>query len=150
MPRSAEQAGLEQRLLQPSSAALAGSQYLWLAFEPLPHAQDGTQKHSCTHWRSDQRPLTAVTPVRIRYALPALETSLVRDDRIAVMLQHLLDAGMRLKPAGASIQYDRFVAAPVRFYNGDGPETGAGILVFQLDAQQDCQPAGHRPLRMNG
>jgi ketosteroid isomerase-like protein len=56
-------------------------------------------------------------------------------DRIAVRLQRLHDAGMRLEPAGASIQYDRFVAEPVRFHNADGSETGVGMLVFQMDAR---------------
>jgi hypothetical protein len=55
-------------------------------------------------------------------------------DRIAVRLQHLFDQGMRLKPAGASIQYDRFVAEPVRFYNASGSGTGVGMFVFVLDA----------------
>lgn len=53
---------------------------------------------------------------------------------IAARLQYLFDQGMRLKSAGASIQYDRFVAEPARFYGANGSGTGVGMLVFVLDA----------------
>jgi len=53
---------------------------------------------------------------------------------IAARLDALYKTGLRLAPAGAPITYDQYVAEPVRFYNGNGPGEGAGMLVFQFDA----------------
>ena len=55
-------------------------------------------------------------------------------DQLASRFDELYSLGLRLAPAGAPIAYDRYVAEPTRFYNGNGPGRGAGILVFEIGA----------------
>ena len=54
-------------------------------------------------------------------------------EAIATRLEELHGMGLRLAPAGAPITYDKYVAEPVRFFNGDGSGRGAGMLVFEFD-----------------
>ncbi len=63
------------------------------------------------------------------------EPSLVFKGReaIATRLEELHGMGLRLASAGAPITYDKYVAEPVRFFNGDGSGRGAGMLVFEFD-----------------
>ena len=53
-------------------------------------------------------------------------------EAIATRLEDLHGMGLRLAPAGAPITYDKYVAEPVRFFNGDGSGQGAGMLVFEF------------------
>jgi hypothetical protein len=62
---------------------------------------------------------------------PGLETK--GRENVVARLGELHDAGLRLAPAGASIAYDKYVAEPVAFVDGDWNETGAGMLVFAFD-----------------
>ena len=55
-------------------------------------------------------------------------------EQLASRFDDLYDMGLRLAPAGAPIAYDRYVAEPTRFYNGNEPGRGAGMLVFEIDA----------------
>jgi hypothetical protein len=43
-------------------------------------------------------------------------------------------AGLRLRPAGVPLQYDRYVAEPVTFYSPSDSSTNIGMLVFEMDA----------------
>jgi hypothetical protein len=53
---------------------------------------------------------------------------------IAKWLQEFYDMGLRLKPAGALIQVERWVAEPVIYYTPNPADTpGPGILVFKID-----------------
>ena len=54
---------------------------------------------------------------------------------LAIRFDELYDMGLRLAPAGAPIANGRYVAEPTRFYNGGMPGRGAGMLVFEVDAQ---------------
>jgi hypothetical protein len=53
-------------------------------------------------------------------------------EQLATRFDDLYDLGLRLAPAGAPIACDRYVAEPVRFYNGNEPGRGAGMLVFEI------------------
>ena len=61
--------------------------------------------------------------------------SLVTSGRkaIAARLEDLYRMGLRLAPAGSPITYDKYVAEPVRFFNGRRPGRGAGMLVFEFN-----------------
>ena len=54
---------------------------------------------------------------------------------LATRFNELYDLGLRLAPAGAPIANGRYVAEPTRFYHGTMPGRGAGMLVFEIDAQ---------------
>jgi hypothetical protein len=56
-------------------------------------------------------------------------------ENLAVRFADLYGMGLRLAPAGAPIAYDRYVAEPTRFHRGNPPGRGAGMLVFEVDAQ---------------
>jgi hypothetical protein len=58
-------------------------------------------------------------------------------EAIATRLGDLYDMGLRLKPAGAPIQYDIYVAEPVKFINANGPGKGAGMLVFEFNPRNE-------------
>lgn len=45
------------------------------------------------------------------------------------------EMGLRMEQTGEPIQYDRYVAEPVRFYPATGSGTGAGMLVFEIDSE---------------
>lgn len=57
-------------------------------------------------------------------------------EAIAKRLRDLYEMGLRIQPAGEPITYDRYVAEPVRFLNGNGPGEGAGILVFEIKRRE--------------
>jgi len=67
-----------------------------------------------------------------------------RDD-IAWRLMELYGVGPRLRPAGLPLQYDRYVAEPVAFYDPNGPGTNIGMFVFEMGA--DSKIAYQRVLR---
>jgi hypothetical protein len=55
-------------------------------------------------------------------------------EQLASRFDDLYGMGLRLAGAGAPIAYDRYVAEPTRFYNGNEPGRGAGMLVFEMGA----------------
>jgi hypothetical protein len=65
---------------------------------------------------------------------------LVTTGRTAIgdRLQELADVwGLRMRAEGTPIQFDRYVAEPVSFYGADGSGTGAGMLVFEVNADSE-------------
>lgn len=53
-------------------------------------------------------------------------------EAIAARLRSLLDDGLRLEPAGLAIQYDVYVAQPVRLSTTDAPDPVAAIVVSDV------------------
>lgn len=72
-------------------------------------------------------------------------------ERIRWRLQDLYDAGLRLRPADAPLQYDRYVAEPTDFYPAeDESQAVVLMLVFEMDADNNIVyqwvPSGGGPV----